>query len=130
MWSNLLSACLGIWLMCSPSLLGYTGLARPHDWIAGPIIASNSLIACWEITRSLRWVNTCAGLWLCLAPWILRYEDSTAMVNSLLVGLAIIALSLVRGRRTHAYGGGWASLFKRTDDRGHILQTSPHRKDG
>jgi NAD(P)-dependent dehydrogenase (short-subunit alcohol dehydrogenase family) len=36
-----------------------------------------------------------------------------ALWNSLFSGVAVVALSLVRGRRAHAYGGGWSSLWRR-----------------
>jgi hypothetical protein len=43
----------------------------------------------------------------------LGYER-TPLVNSLLVGAAVLALSLIRGPITQQFGGGWSALWKRT----------------
>lgn len=111
MWAHVLAALAGIWLMASPAVLDYADPARDNDRIIGPIVASLATIAIWELTRPLRWVNVILGAWLLIAPWMLGHPPD-ARWNSLAAGALILALSLVKGSRTHQVGGGWSSLWK------------------
>ena len=112
MLAQLSVAFAGIWLMVAPTVLDYAGLPADHDHVMGPMIASIGIVAAWEITRSLRWLNVVLGAWLIVAPFILGYE-AAALLNSSLVGLLVFALSQVKGRCTHSFGGGWRSLLKK-----------------
>ena len=109
MWARLVSTALGLWLMAAPAVLGAGPPVSTVDWIVGPIVASAAWVSLWEITRSLRWVNLPLGLWLATAPFVLGYP-LIPLLNSLVVGLALAALSFVRGKTTQRLGGGWASL--------------------
>jgi SPW repeat len=110
-WAHLLTAQAGIWLMASPAVLDYADPARANDRIIGPIVASMATIAIWELTRPLRWVNVILGSWLLIAPWLLGHP-ADAHWNSLTASMLILACSLVKGNRTHHFGGGWSSLWK------------------
>jgi hypothetical protein len=110
-WAQLLTALAGIWLMASPAVLVYADPARANDRIIGPIVASMATIAIWELTRPLRWVNVILGFWLLITPWLLGHP-ADAHWNSLASGMLILACSLVKGKRTHHFGGGWSSLWK------------------
>jgi hypothetical protein len=66
----------------------------------------------WEVTRGLRWLNVVLGAWLVVAPMLFRYPEATSIVNSLVVGVVVIGLSLVRGTMTERFGGGWRSLWR------------------
>lgn len=112
MWPQIINTLLGIWLMAAPAVLGVSDTAETNDRIIGPLIASFAMVAIWQVTRPLRWVNVPLGAWLILAPWVLGY-GTTSTLNSTLVGVAVIALSLVRGKLTHQYGGGWRAIFRR-----------------
>lgn len=112
MWSQLVGAALGCWLMVSPTLLGYGDPARMHDRIVGPIIASMALIVVWEVARPMRWANALLALWLLIAPWLLGYGGG-ARVNSLLVGMLLLGCSLSGGTyRPQRFGGGWRALWR------------------
>ena len=111
MWPRLLTALAGIWLMASPAVLDYADPARANDRIIGPLVASMAIIAIWDITRPLRWVTVILGAWLLTAPWLLGHAHD-ARWNSLAVGALVLASSLVKGTRTHQFGGGWSSLWK------------------
>jgi hypothetical protein len=108
MWAQALAFAIGIWLMLAPELLGYRGAARINDLVVGPIAASFACVAMWEVGRGLRWVNLVLGAWLAASPLVLG-----AGLNQALSGLALCALSLVRGRLKRRCGGGWRSLFSR-----------------
>lgn len=119
MWARIVSAALGIWLMASPAVLNYGGVASTNDRILGPLIASLVTIAIWAIARPLRWTGVPLGLWLVVAPWILGYSDGVATVNSMVVGLLVIGLAFVRGTVDEEFGGGWSSLWRSDRDTVH-----------
>jgi hypothetical protein len=110
MWARLINCGIGIWLMAAPAVLGYGGTAAVNDRVVGPVVASVACIALWEVTRPLRRLGLPLGLWLLVAPFVLGFPRD-AMLNSVLSGMAIAGLSMVRGRRTHAFGGGWRTLL-------------------
>ena len=111
MWARAVSVAVGIWLMAAPAVLRYSGtFAADHDRVVGPVLASFACIAMWEITRPLRRVNTLVGAWLLAAPWVLGFPPA-ATANSMAAGAVVVGLSLVRGKLTHDYAGGWRSLL-------------------
>lgn len=110
MGAHLVSAAVGIWLMAAPAVLGYGDPAATSDRIVGPLVASFALIALWEVTRAIRWVNVVLAAWMILAPVLLGYEH-LAFINSVSSGLMVGGLSLVRGRTKHSFAGGWRSLW-------------------
>ena len=113
MLAQLINTLLGVWLMAASAVLGYGGGARTNEQIVGPVIATFACCAIWQATRPLRWVNLPLGLWLAAAPFILGGYEREAMLNGILTGLAVAALSCVRGRRTKRFGGGWSALWKK-----------------
>jgi hypothetical protein len=118
MWPRLINTVLGIWLMAAPAVLGYEGTrAADHDRIVGPVLATFACVAIWEATRPLRWVNLLLGIWLVAAPWLIG-SPTTATLNGVVVGIVVAALSLVRGRTTHSFGGGWTALWRQASPGG------------
>ena len=113
MWAQVVNSLLGIWLMVAPAVLGYGAPAAVNDRIAGPIAASFAVIACSEVTRPARRVNLPLGLWLVVAPFVLGYGATAPLVNSLLVGVALAALSFVKGTVDARFGGGWRAVWSR-----------------
>lgn len=114
MWAQMAAAVVGLWLMASPSVLGFEDAARTNTLIAGPIAVSMAVIAIWEIGRELRWVNVAIGAWLLASPLILGY-DTEPLVNSMVAGALLAGLSLLRGAVSGKYGGGWKSLIRDED---------------
>jgi hypothetical protein len=112
MWPHLVTLALGIWLMAGPSALAYVGAARTSHQIVGPVIATLAWVAAAECTRSVRLANVPLGAWLVVAPLLLDHPARAAM-NSVLVGFAVVAFSLGRGRVRTRFGGGWRSLWQR-----------------
>jgi hypothetical protein len=111
MWARVVNICLGIWLMSAPAVLGYAGRAADNDHISGPLAAAAAVIALWEVTRSLRWMNGLVAAWLILAPWVLQYDSTKAVVNSVAVGVLMFCCAMVKGEVKGRYGGGWSSLL-------------------
>ncbi len=98
--------------MASPSILGFNHQATDNDHIVGPIIASFAIISWWEATRVVRLYNLPLGAWLLLAPWVLGYQATTPIINDMLVGALVISFSLVEGKITDEYGGGWSAIWQ------------------
>lgn len=112
MAARLVNILIGIWLMAAPAVLGYGDPAAAIDRIAGPTVAAIAMVAISGATRPLRWLNLLIGLWLVAAPLVLGY-DLEPFLNSTACGLAVAALSAVRGKVTNSFAGGWSSLLKR-----------------
>jgi hypothetical protein len=115
MLTHLLASLVGIWLMAAPSALGYPRPAATNDWIVGPLIATFGIVACWGATRSLRWANVVLAGWLLVAPLPLKHPIH-ASLNSIACGVAVIGLSLVRGKLKHQFGAGWAGAWRSPTD--------------
>jgi hypothetical protein len=112
MWAQVINAILGIWLMVSPGIFDFSTNAANNDNIIGPVIATFAITAFWECTRVTRLYNIPLGAWLLLAPWVLGYDNTIAIVNDMVVGGLVIALSLVKGKIEKRYGGGWSAIWK------------------
>lgn len=111
MWAQIVAVALGISLMASPAVLDYGEPASTVSWTLGPIAASIAFIAAFAVGRPLRWLNVPLGGSLAIAPWLLDYPTA-ALVDAIVVGLALVVLSLVTRPSKDEYGGGWASLFR------------------
>lgn len=107
---QVVAALCGAWLMASPALFGYGGAAAVNDRICGPIIATFSCVAAWEVTRPVRWVSMAIAGWMIVGALVLDYNAGGAG-NVVVTALVIIACSLVRGRAVTRFGGGWRSLW-------------------
>ncbi len=75
MWSQILNALIGIWLIVALTILHYSLSGTTSCRIVGPILATFSIVACWEVTRAVGKVAILLGLWLLAAPWILGYAE-------------------------------------------------------
>jgi nucleoside-diphosphate-sugar epimerase len=106
-WTLLASAVLGVWLMFSRLVFGTEPPMADSDHLVGALILTVAVIAMAEVARPLRFINVAFGLWLIAAPWLLLGADGVASANSVIVGLAVIGLSLPRGTRSKEHYGGW-----------------------
>ena len=115
MWAQIINTLLGIWLIASPAVLGFSEDKTISDnaHIIGPLIATFATIAWWEATRVVRYYNVPLALWLLLAPWVLNYEPTAAIVNDMLIGAAVLGLSFVKGKVEGTFGGGWSAIWKK-----------------
>ena len=111
---HFLLAAAGVWLMFAPAVLDYGGPAATSDRVAGPALAAIGFLAGFAITRGLRWLNLLTGAWLVAGPWLLGFPDA-ALVNSVVIGLATLALAPWGKPDQSRYGGGWASLWRSPD---------------
>ena len=122
MWAQIINVILGLWIMASPDLLSFADpTAADNNHIVGPLIVTFAFTALWEATRSVGKWNIALGAWLLIAPWILSFEDKSALINDVAIGAVVVALSFVKGKITQHFGGGWSALFK--DNPEHIEKT-------
>jgi hypothetical protein len=107
-WQLAAASALGAWLMFTPLIFGTTVAMADSDHIVGGLVITVAIIAMAEVARPLRFLNIAFGLWLVAAPWLLSGVPSAfATVNSVIAGLALVALSLPRGRRSGEHYGNW-----------------------
>lgn len=111
-WTLTLSMLAGIVLVFAPTIAGVgiqqTGADICH--LAGSLIVVFSVISMGEVMRSARYLNILIGLAPAVALW---FTDSPQLLNwtGLLLGLAVVLLSIPRGQKTENYGG-WDSYIK------------------
>ncbi|HET7599952.1 MAG TPA: hypothetical protein VFK09_06645 [Gemmatimonadales bacterium] len=110
MWARVASLALGLWLMAAPGVLDYGGAGRVNDLVVGPIAAAAAAIAISGVTRGIRWVNVLLGAWLVLSAGIFS-RTPPARWSTAAIGLAMLALGLVKGTVRQRYGGGWRALI-------------------
>jgi hypothetical protein len=115
---RLINVALGTWLMFAPAVLGYSTTAAVPDGVdrtIGPLVISAAIAAIWPEIRPLRWMNVVLGALLAIAPlilaWFVDYPPA-AVVNGIVVGVAIAAAARVRGPVDARFGGGWRSVWR------------------
>lgn len=62
------------------------------------------MIALAEVTLALRFINVFLGIWIAAAPWLLGGGSAWAKWNDVAMGIALILLSLPRGKVWERYG--------------------------
>lgn len=106
-WTLVASAALGVWLMFSRLVFGTEAPMADSDHLIGALIITVAVIAMAEVARPLRFINAAFGIWLIAAPWLMAGAGPVASGASVLVGLAVIGLSLPRGPRSKEHYGSW-----------------------
>lgn len=103
-WTLLVVSALGVWLLFAPAALGSEGIASDNDRIVGALLLTIAVLAMAEVARTARFLLALPALWMLAAPWILSGANTATTINSLVVGLAILALCLPRGPIHQSYG--------------------------
>ena len=106
-WTLGLSAALGAFLMLSRAVFGNEMPLAGSDHLVGALVLTTAVIAWAEVARPLRFLNLGFGLWLVIAPWLLGGGTVPGSLVGILAGLALIILSLPRGRRSAEHYGSW-----------------------
>jgi uncharacterized membrane protein len=100
-WHLWITAALGLWLMFSPHLLEEKELVSDLDHIMGALIVAVSIISMAEVVRALRFINFLFGI-IVLA--MLFFTVGAGLISHIIVGLALIALTIPRGKIKEKYG--------------------------
>ena len=104
-WNLLASVALGLWLMLSPAVFGIEGSAAAHsNHIVGALVVTVAVISMSEVGRAARFINVLFGAWFVIIPWLLSGGTTAATLNDVVVGVALILLSLPRGPVGERYG--------------------------
>lgn len=98
---------IGLWLVAAPFVLSYDkSVAYWSEIITGALIALFS--AARLLTprlHSASWLNSLAGVWLIISPFILGFSVAVAYWNALVLGVIVTVLSLSNvgtvSHRTH-----------------------------
>ncbi len=89
---------LGVWLIIAPFILTFPSMvAMWNSIIVGVIVLILSWIRAANPASSpgLSWINAILGLWLIVAPFVLRMVSSTsARWNDIVLGIAVIVFSV------------------------------------
>ena len=106
-WTLAVSVAVGAFLMLTRLIFGTEGAMANSDHLMGALPITVAIIATAEVARALRLVNIAFGAWLIAAPFLLEGASGFATVASVLLGLALIALSLPRGRLSDEHYASW-----------------------
>ncbi len=97
LWAHFVNLLLGVWLVTSPSALGYR--SPELTWSD---VASGALVILFSLgsySRRLgafaQWANCFVGIWLLFAPLVFWTPDAAAYTNGTLVGALVIAFALL-----------------------------------
>ena len=105
-WLQIIAIVLGIWLMVSPSVLPSTAQGAGVARIGGPLAIWVGVLALRGVTRPFRAFNVATGMFLAITPWVVS-NTGPLILSSVLVGWALIVISMPRGAVRERTGGGW-----------------------
>lgn len=106
-WTLAASSLIGIWLMFTRLTFGTQPPMADSDHLVGALVLTTAVTAMAVVARPLRFINVAFGLWLILAPWLFEGGSDLADWAGMACGLALMALSLPRGRRGEERYGNW-----------------------
>lgn len=86
---------LGVVLLVSPWIFGFTGAAAENANVAGIAIAVLAVAALAAFAVWEEWLNLIVGLWTLASPWILGFQGTTAMTVHVLIGVAVAVLAAI-----------------------------------
>ncbi|MGQ9424595.1 NAD-dependent epimerase/dehydratase family protein [Gilvimarinus sp. F26214L] len=103
-WTLCVSALIGVLLMFSRLTVGAEpGLAHA-DHLIGALVITVSVASFAQSARPLRFVNGVLGVALIAAPFLFSGGNLAAGILDVVLGLALIALCIPRGRISSRYG--------------------------
>ena len=103
-WTLLASMALGVWLMFTRLTLGTEGMLADADHLIGALVLTVAVTATAEVARAIRFLNIALGMALVITALVAEVTMVQSMAD-VVVGLAIVALSVPRGKTRRQYGG-------------------------
>lgn len=97
LWAHFVNLLLGVWLVTSPSALGYRSAGLTRSYVAsGALVILFSLLS-YSRRRAARvqWANCFIGIWLLFAPLVFWAPTSVEYTNDTLVGALVIAFAVL-----------------------------------
>jgi len=109
-WQDPVNLVLGLWMVASPSVLGYAADDKPL-WNAiavGLLVVLVAGLALYRAFAWQEWAMAAFGAWLVVSPWAVGFTSVfPAALNAVLVGLAIVAMGLWVLVSDRDIGGWW-----------------------
>jgi hypothetical protein len=102
-WNLAVCLLIGVWLMLTRLTLGSEGGMANADHLIGALVLTVTVSVLAEVARPLRLLNMALGTALLITPFAYG-ADWVATVASLACGVALIGLSVRRGRIRNHYG--------------------------
>lgn len=111
-WQDTVSLILGVWLVLSPWVLGFT-MTEAAMWNAvafGLLISVMAVLALVEFHEWEEWADMAVGLWLVVSPWVLGFAmtmgaGSATTWNFVVVGILTLGMAAwsLRDHRHHTH---------------------------
>lgn len=104
--ASALNVLLGIWLIVSPWVFGYSAAGGAAIWnsvVAGALIVilGANRVSSPHTGSGLSWTNLLLGLWTIASPWIYVYDrQSSAVWDNVVLGVVVAALAVWSGSAT------------------------------
>lgn len=99
-----LSLLIGLWFLFAPWALGISGMAANNIYISAALIVTFAVISFSEVARITRLLNLVMGTWLIFSVWFVGDLSQSAQWICSLSALALILLSLRRGKAANHFG--------------------------
>ena len=113
--------------MAAPALLQYGSAATDNGHIVGPVLATFATIAIWDATRNVSKWNYPIGIWLLVAPWLLGYDSTMAILSDMGAGVLVLVFCSISGNVKQTFGGGWKALWQKHPE--HMQQGASEKKN-
>ena len=97
-WQNWVNVVLGLWLMLSPSVMGYTlsatATANAHG--LGAVLVIFNLLSVNRLQdQGQEILNILLGIWLILSPYALDFTaEKESAINVAVVGITVVLLAV------------------------------------
>ncbi|MBU1395404.1 MAG: NAD-dependent epimerase/dehydratase family protein [Gammaproteobacteria bacterium] len=96
LWAHFLNLGLGLWLVTSPSILGYPDWPMTlSDMASGALVMLFSLLSLSRHMAWARFANAGVGVWLLFAPLVFWAPTAAGYLNDTLVGALVTGFSLL-----------------------------------
>jgi hypothetical protein len=87
---------LGAILFFSPWIFGFgAGTVSTNAYITGFVIAILAIAALAAFAVWEEWLNLIVGLWALVSPWVLGFQETTAMTVHVVIGAAVAVLAAI-----------------------------------
>ncbi len=106
-WTLVVATGLGALLMATPLFMTVPTPLYHVNHVAGCVAILIAVSAMAEVVRPARFLNVPIGAGIAVAPFLIGGVSGSALVFGVVAGLALIALSLPRGRRSAEHYGAW-----------------------
>jgi hypothetical protein len=113
-WQDAASLLLGVWLVLSPFVLGFTGAAAWITVALGLCVILFALEGFIIPSYLEEWGEILLGLALLAAPWTVGYELTLATVNSVVSGLVVILFAVWELATDRDFTTWWHDRWHRT----------------